>query len=199
MRTGQGVAAAVGVLAATLASSVASAAETSNVDATQGTTTGAVRRELSPYVAAGLAVAAVDYGQYGLGATVRAGVDRRTGGRLDLRLGVVGSFTRFDVPGATLDLGTVEATGRVTPMRFPLYVTLSTGLLASRESFDVTLARGRRIDDVTVRGGIPVAAGVGVTLLRHVDVEAGYRHAFFVVSGGPATFGQAAFTLGGRF
>jgi hypothetical protein len=152
----------------------------------------------SPFLSAGPAFVAIGYEEYSLGAILKIGIDRKLMGALDQRVGAVLSFTRFTIPGAALDLLGTEASYRVYPMKAPLYVGASAGVLVLRESFDVRLPEGRTIDDVTVRAGAPVSVALGVTLFQHAELEAGYRHAFFFGGEGAASFGQAAITLGGR-
>ena len=138
---------------------------------------------------------------------MKAAADVRLSGRLDQRLGAALSLTRFAIPGATLDLPAAEATYRIYPLPLPVYAAASAGLLVSREVFDVTLGRGRRIDDVVTRVGVPGGTALGLTLFGHVDLEASYRHVVFLDGGrgegangppGPLSFGQASLALGAR-
>jgi hypothetical protein len=152
----------------------------------------------SPSLSAGAAVVATGYEEYGVGAILKAGVERRLAGALDQRLGAVLSFTRFTILGAALDLLGVEASYRIYPVKLPLYAGASAGVLVLRESFDVRLPGGRTIDDVVARVGAPAGIALGVTLFQRLELEAGYRHAFFFGGDGAASFGHAAIALGAR-
>jgi hypothetical protein len=158
----------------------------------------AVPSRFSPSLSAGIAFVALGYEQYGVGAILKAGVDRRLTGSVEQRLGAALSYSRFAIPGAALDLLAADAGYRIYPVTLPLYVGGSAGLLFLRESFDVRLPGGQTIDDVTVRVGAPVGIALGVTLLRHAELEASYRHALFFGGEGAASFGHATIALGGR-
>ena len=186
------------VVGALLALVSPAAAETDATGESAGPA-GAARPGVSPTLAAGAAIVAVGYSQYGVGMMLRAGADTRVGGALEQRVGASSSITRFTIPGAMLDLATAEATYRLYPLRVPVFLSASAGLVVSREAFDVTLARGRRIEDVHVRAGAPGSLGVGLTLFRHVELEASYRQALFFGGEGPTTFGSATLALGGRW
>jgi hypothetical protein len=146
----------------------------------------------------GLAFPLVGYRQYGPGVSVRAGADQRLRGPLDHRVGAMLGFTRFSINGGTLDLFTAQGTWRVYPFGAAFYLRAATGFTLSREGFDATLGQGRRLADEALRGAISLEAGLGVTLLRRVDIEAGYRHAVFLGGDGPDHLGQVALSLGVR-
>jgi hypothetical protein len=185
------------VAGAALLLAVQSVAESARGDEAGPSPSAALSERFSPSLSAGVAVVATGYEQYGVGTMSRAGVDGKLGA-FDQRLGAMLSFTRFTIAGAALDLLGLEASYRVYPLKLPLYASASGGLVLLRESFDVRLPGGRTIDDVLMRMGTPVGIALGVTLFRHLELEAGYRHAFFLSGDGPASFGQAAIALGGR-
>jgi hypothetical protein len=171
---------------------------TARADETAGSVPSSDLSRFSPSLSAGIAFVAIGYEQYGVGAILKAGLDRKLPGAVDHRLGAALSYARFTIPGAALDLLGAEAGYRVYPLRLPLYAGGSAGVLLLRESFDVRLPRDRTIDDVTERVGAPVGVALGATLFRVVDLEASYRHALFFGGEGAASFGQAAMALGGR-
>jgi hypothetical protein len=158
----------------------------------------AVGSRVSPSLTLGGAFRAFGYGEYRTGAMLRAAIDTRVGGATEQRVGGALSFTRFAIAGATLDMPSAEATYRIYPLRFPLYAGASAGLLVSRETFDVVLNRGVQITDKVTRVGAPGSISVGVTLFRHVDLEAFYRHAVFFGGEGSGSFGYGGLALGGR-
>lgn len=205
MNLGQRIALGKLVLAILAAPSVARAADA--IQASSPPSPSGLRAATSLVATGAFVFRAVGYGEYRTGASVRAGADRRLPGRVDQRLGAALALTRFVIPGATLDLPAAEATYRVYPLPVPVYASVSAGLLVSREAFDVTLGRGRRIDDVVTRVGIPGGIALGLTLFGHVELEASYRHVVFLDRGegegangspGPWSFGHASLALGAR-
>jgi len=192
MNTRHGLSGAVLLFAAIAAAATARAAET------RLSVNEVLPGRFSPSVSAGVAVVAIGYEEYGVGAILKAGADKRLAGALDQRLGAVLSFTRFTILGAALDLLGVEASYRLYPLELPVYAGASAGVVLLHESFDVRLPGGREIDDVVVRAGSPVSIALGVTLFQHLELEASYRHAFFFGGEGAGSFGNAAVALGGR-
>jgi hypothetical protein len=172
---------------------------TAHADETAGSSVqNAAPSRFSPSLSAGVAFVAIGYEQYGVGAILKAGLDRKLTGAINQRLGAALSYSRFTIPGAALELLGAEAGYRVYPLRLPVYAGGSAGVVCLRESFDVRLPGGRGIDDVTVRVGAPAAVALGVTLFRVAELEASYRHALFFGGEGAASFGHAAIALGGR-
>jgi hypothetical protein len=185
------------VAGAALLVAVLPAAKSARANEAEPSFSAALPARFSLSLSAGVAVVAIGYEQYGVGTMLKAGVDKRLGA-FDQRLGAVLSFTRFTILGAALDLLGIEASYRVYPLKLPLYASAGAGLVFLRESFDVRLPGSRTIDDVAMRAGTPVSIALGVTLFRHLELEAGYRHAFFFGGDGAASFGHAAIALGGR-
>jgi hypothetical protein len=166
-------------------------------------------RRIRATLSTGLAVALADYETHGIAFPIRVGADFplfRTG-PVRHRLLLAAEHAHFSrafirepevVPGLRLDTASLRATWRV--FLFPgrgFYFDAGAGLgvLHDRIHFELL---GRRVTSSETRAGLPVEAGLGWTIGRHLDLGLRYSHDVLVFGDASSVLGQLQLALGAR-
>lgn len=150
-----------------------------------------------PTLAGGFVYALIGYEGYAFGADVRAGVDLEIEGERSHLLAIDVGWTGLAITGARLDLLPISIGWRWVPApEIGFYTLVAVGAGLALDGIDAQLG-ARSISSTTARPLTQVAAGIGITIVEHLDVEVFYRQA---VLGGEATdaLGTVGARVGGR-
>jgi hypothetical protein len=160
-------------------------------------------------VSTGFAIALADYETHGIAFPIRVGADLplfRTG-PVRHRLLLAAEYAHFSrsfirvpevVPGLQLDTASLRATWRLFlfPRRgFCLGAGAGIGVLHDRIRFALP---GLRVASSETRAGLPLEAGLGWTIGRHVDVGLRYSQDLLVFGDSSSVLGQLELAIGAR-